>query len=157
MIKRIGFTVVAVLAFSMAAQAADSLVGKWEWNKAKSKSILEGEQVSATLVTKAGPDGTITNNLIQRFKDGTTVTRDYTCTQDGKECPAKISNGLFDTVSIKRVDANNVVTVRTKKGGKYKITTTGVVSKDGKSLSGTQEGTDANGKPLSGTFFFDRK
>ena len=157
MIKRIGFTVVAVLAFSMAAQAADSFVGKWEWNKAKSKSALAGEQVSATLVIKAGPDGTITTNAIMRFKDGTTMTRDNTCTQDGKECPAKVSNGLFDTVSEKRVDAHKTIVVKTSKSSQYKMTDTGVVSKDGKSLSGTTEGTDANGKPLSGTFFFDRK
>ena len=159
MLKRIGFTVVAVLALSMAAQAADSFVGKWELNKAKSKSSeLSGpELVAETLVMKARPDGGRTLNLIQRFKDGTTVTWDYTCTDDGKECPATISNGAYDTVSVKRVDAQKVIAVMTKKGGQYKVTDRVTMSKDGKSFSGTAEGTDANGKPVSGTFFFDRK
>ena len=156
MIKRIGFTVVAVLAFSMAAQAADSFAGKWELNKAKSK-LSNPEQVGATGVIDARPDGGWKLNLSQTMKDGKTETWYYTCSADGKECPAKVSNGDFDTISIKRADANNAVTVMTKKGGKFKMTDTGVVSKDGKSLSGTTEGTDANGKPLSGTFFFDRK
>ena len=38
MIKRIGFTVVAVLAFSLAAQAADMDSGTWVLNVAKSTS-----------------------------------------------------------------------------------------------------------------------
>ena len=50
MIKRIGFTVLAVLALSIAAQAADSFVGKWEWNKAKSKFSGPGELVAATIL-----------------------------------------------------------------------------------------------------------
>jgi hypothetical protein len=159
MIKRIGFTAIAALALSVAAQAADSFVGNWEMNKAKSKvSELSGpEQVAATLVMKARPDGGRTLNLIQRFKDGTTVTWDYSCTDDGKECPATLSNGAYDTVSVKRVDAQKVIAVMTKKGGKYKVTDKATTSKDGKSISGTFEGTDANGKPVSGTFFFDRK
>ena len=156
MIKRIGFTAIAALALSVAAQAADSFVGNWEWNKAKSKSS-DPELVTTTVVNKARPDGGITLNLIERYKDGTTVTWDYTCTQDGKECPAKVSNGAYDTVSLKRVDAQKVISVMTKKGGKYKVTDTATTSKDGKSISGTFEGTDANGKPVSGTFFFDRK
>ena len=156
MFKRIGTTVVAVMALSIAAQAADNLVGKWEWNKAKSKGS-NPEQVAATVVVTARPDGGRTLNLIQHLKDGTTVTWDYTCTDDGKEYPAKVSNGDYDTVSWKRVDAQTVISVMTKKGGKYKVTDTATTSKDGKILSGTSEGTDANGKPVSGTWFFDRK
>ena len=156
MIKRIGFTAIAVLALSMAAQAADSFVGKWEWNKAKSKGSSP-EEVAATVVFKARPDGGLTVNLIQRFKDGTTVTWDYSCSDDGKECPAKVSDGAYDTVSVKRVDAQKIIVVMTKKGGKYNVTSTSITSKDGKSISGTGEGTDANGKPVSRTFFFDRK
>ena len=159
MIKRIGITVVAVvaaMALSMAAQAADSDVGTWELNKAKSKG-LNPELVAATLVVKARPDGGTTANFIQHLKDGTTVTRDHTCTDDGKECPVKVSNGNYDTVSVKRVDAEITITVWTKKGGKHKVTDTATTSKDGKILSGTFEGTDANGKPVSGAFFFDRK
>ena len=156
MIKRIGFTVVAVLAFSMAAQAADSFAGKWELNKAKSK-LSNPEQVGATAVIDARPDGGWKLNLSQPMKDGKTETWYYTCSGDGKECPAKVSNGDYDTISIKRADANNAVTVMTKKGGKFKMTDTGVVSKDGKSLSGTSEGTDANGKHFSAVWFFDRK
>ena len=156
MIKRIGFTVLAVLALSMAAQAADSFVGKWEWNKAKSKSSRP-EQVAITLLAEARPDGGRTLNILFRLKDGTTGTWNYSCSDDGKECPAKVSDGAYDTVSVKRVDAQKVIAVMTKKGGKYKVTDTGTMSKDGKSFSGTSEGTDANGKPVSGTWFFDRK
>jgi len=156
MIKRIGFTAIAALALSVAAQAADSFVGKWEWNKAKSKSSSP-EQVAATVVMKARPDGGRTVKILQRFKDGTTVTWDYSCSDDGKECPAKVSDGAYDTVSVKRVDAQKVIVVMTKKGSKYKVTDTATMSKDGKIISGTSEGTDANGKPVSGTFFFDRR
>ena len=156
MIKRIGFTVLAVLALSMAAQAADSFVGKWEWNKAKSKSSGP-ESVAVFLLAEARPDGGRTLNLIDYAKDGTTVTWNYSCSDDGKECPAKVSDGAYDTVSVKRVDAQKVIAVMTKKGGKYNVTDRVTTSKDGKSFSGTAEGTDANGKPVSGTFFFDRK
>ena len=118
MIKSIGFTAIAVLALSMAAQAADSFVGKWEWNKAKSK-FSGPELVAATLVMKARPDGGRTLNLIDYAKDGTTVTWNYSCSDDGKECPAKVSDGAYDTVSVKRVDAQKVIVVMTQKGSKY--------------------------------------
>ena len=166
MIKRIGFTAIAALALSIAAQAADSFVGKWEWNKAKSTQIKtpaslrsdsSPEIITSTLVLKARPDGGRTLNILFRLKDGTTGTWNYSCSDDGKECPAKISDGAYDTVSVKRVDAQKVIVVMTKKGGKYNVTDTAITSKDGKSISGTKEGTDANGKPVSGTFFFDRK
>ena len=157
MIKRIGFTAIAALALSIAAQAADSFVGKWEWNKAKSKFSGPGELVAATILAEARPDGGRTLNILFRLKDGTTGTWNYSCSDDGKECPAKVSDGAYDTVSVKRVDAQKVISVMTKKGGKYNVTDTAITSKDGKSISGTKEGTDANGKPVSGTFFFDRK
>ena len=108
---------------------------------------------SQSVGTRSG----VTFHLSAKLKDGTALTWDYTCTDDGKECPAKVSDGKYDTVSVKRVDANNNITVMTKKGGKFKVTDTVTTSKDGKTMSGTKEGTDANGKQVSGAFSFDRK
>ena len=95
MIKRIGFTVLAVLALSIAAQAADIDSGTWLFNVAKSTSS----------------DGNL------------------------------------------RRSGRQVISM----DGGWRIAKHDFVDKDGKSFSGTSEGTDANGKPVSQTWFFDRK
>jgi len=65
------------------------------------------EQVAITLLAEARPDGGRTLNILFRLKDGTTVTWNYSCSDDGKECPAKVSDGAYDTVSVNLNSAVN--------------------------------------------------
>jgi hypothetical protein len=61
-----------------------------------------------------------------------------------------------DTISMKRIDANT--TERTyKKAVKVTSTSRRVVSRDGKTLTLTNKGTDAQGKPTSSVAVYDKQ
>ncbi len=60
-------------------------------------------------------------------------------------------------MSVKRIDANTVAFETKKTGGKYHMTGKSVISKDGKMLTQTIKGTDAQGKPVTATAVFDKQ
>jgi hypothetical protein len=87
--------------------------------------------------------------------DGTSLSSSYTYKYDGKENP--VTGGPYDTISVKRVDADTTSFETRKTGGKYHTTGRSVVSKDGKMRTQTSTGTDAAGKPVTATLVFDRQ
>jgi hypothetical protein len=80
----------------------------------------------------------------------------YTYKYDGKEYPVTGAPS-FDTISVKRIDANTTSWEVRKTGGKFHGTGRTVISKDGKTLTQTSKGTDAEGKPGTQTLVFDKQ
>ena len=134
---------------------ADSSLGTWKFNAAKAKSTATNKLKSRTDIYEATSDGGIKVTRTELRADGTTYNISYTCKYDGKKCP--VTGGQFDTISVKRVDANTTSYVAAKTGGKYQFTGTNVISKDGKTLTQTSKGTDATGKPVVVTYVFDKQ
>ena len=135
--------------------AADGMVGTWKLNAAKSKFTGSYVLKSQTDVREATPDGGLKVTREAQLADGTAVKGSFTVNYDGKEYPA---TGLaFDVVSVKRVDPNTVTFEVKKTGGKYHVTGQTVVSADGKTMTQTAKGTDAEGKPISSTSVFDKQ
>jgi hypothetical protein len=83
------------------------------------------------------------------------VNYSFTFNYDGKEYP--VTGAPFDTVSSKRIDANTTSFETRKTGGKYHSTGRTVISKDGKTLTQTSTGTDADGKAVTQTLVFDKQ
>jgi hypothetical protein len=146
----IGMAITAIGMFG-----ADSSLGTWKYNAAKSKSTSTNPIKSRTDVREATPDGGVKMTRTGQFTDGTAVNASYTCKYDGKECPA--TGGQYDTISIKRVDANTFSWEVRKTGGKHHMSGRTVVSKDGKTLTQTSTGTDAAGKPVTQTTVADKQ
>ena len=67
------------------------------------------------------------------------------------------SGTLFDTTSMRQVNANTLTEERTKKGGTYHATVRYVVSKDGKTTTSTVKGTGPDGKPFTSINVFDKQ
>jgi hypothetical protein len=135
--------------------AADSSVGTWKLNVAK--SMFTGSYVvkSQTDVREATPDGGVKVTREGQLGDGTAIKGSFTYKYDGKEYPA---TGLaFDALSVKRIDANTLAFEVKKTGGKYHVTGQTVISADGKTMTQTAKGTDAEGKPISSTVVFDKQ
>jgi len=135
--------------------AADSSVGTWKYNTAKSKSTSSNAIKSQTDVREATPDGGAKLTRTTEYADGTTVNYSVSFKYDGKEYPA--TGAPYDTVSVKRIDANTASFETKKTGGKYHMIGKSVVSKDGKTLTQTIKGTDAQGKPVTATAVFDKQ
>lgn len=134
---------------------ADISLGTWKFNAAKAKSTATNKLKSRTDVYAATSDGGIKVTRTELRADGTTYNISYTCKYDGKPCP--VTGGQFDTISVKRVDANTTSYEAAKTGGKYHFTGTNVISKDGKTLTQNSKGSDATGKPVVVTYIFDKQ
>ena len=146
----IGMAITAVVTFG-----ADSSVGTWKLNAAKSKFTGSYVVKSQTDVREASPDGGVKVTRTGQLADGTPVKGSFAYKYDGKEYPAI---GLaFDILSVKRVDANTTTFDVKKTGGKYHVTGQNVISADGKTMTQTAKGTDAEGKPISSTVVFDKQ
>jgi hypothetical protein len=144
---------VAITAIGMFG--ADSTVGTWKYNAAKSKTTNTNPIKSQTDVREATPDGGAKDTRTGQLMDGTPSNYTYTYKYDGKESP--VTGAPFDTISVKRIDANTTSFEVKMTGGKYHLTGRNVISKDGKTLTQTSKGTDAEGKPVTSTIVFDKQ
>jgi len=155
-------TFVAVLALTgvlgagvinLSAQA-DPRIGTWKLNAAKSKyNPGPPPQSLAVKVEPAGQGEKTTAEFVNA--DGTRTTTVYTAGFDGKDYPLTGSQ-IANTVALKRVDART--TVRTdKKEGKVVQTLTRVVAQDGKTMTVTVKGTNAQGQAVNNVVVFDKQ
>lgn len=152
------FAVVAglslVLMGSAAAQAADNWAGTWKLNLAKSKYSPGPAPKSNVAKLEASAGG------IKAISDGVGADDKPTHTEfaakfDGKDYPYK-GSAAYDTVVVKRID-DNTYEASLKGKGKATMTSRNVVSKDGKTRTQTQTGTDAQGKAINNTVVYDRQ
>jgi len=150
------FLLLSVLTFSAVVMvAADSSAGTWKFNAAK--STFTGSYVikSQTDVREATLEGGMKITRTGQLADGTAVKGSFAYKYDGKEYPA---TGLaFDVLAVKRIDANTTSFEVKKTGGKYHVAGQNVISADGKTMTQTAKGTDADGKPISSTVVFDKQ
>lgn len=139
---------------SVSAQTSDPRIGNWKLNVAKSKYDPGPAPKSLTLkVEVVGQGEKVTAEFVNA--DGSRTTTVYTGNFDGKDYPITGSQ-LADMVSLKRIDAQT--TERTdKKGGKVVQTLRRVVAKDGKTMTVTTKGTNAQGKAINNVALFEKQ
>ena len=86
--------------------------------------------------------------------EGKTTSFEYTAKYDGKEYPVTGSD-LYDTISIKRINDHTVESTL-KKSGKMTSKARRVVSKDGKTMTLTINGTNAKGEKMQNLAVYDK-
>ncbi len=146
---------IGVMISAMWMFGAESSLGTWKMNLAKSKFTGTNVTKGRTDVRVATPDGGVKATQTEQLTDGTSRTINYTYKFDGKEYP--VTGAPYDVISVKKVDADTVAYDVKKTGGKYHVTGQSVVSKDGKTRTQTAKGTDAEGKPVSSTMVFEKQ
>ena len=160
MIKRIGFTVVAVLALSMAAQAADMESGTWVLNVAKSTSS-NGLARSITQVISMDGGWVITRST-RTNSEGKIFTQASIEKPDGQIRPF-VCNGTLapncypDLRNLTKLDDFHYKRIQNSITGKGKGTMTSVISADGKTKTVTQEGLSNDGKAYNSVNVFDKQ
>jgi hypothetical protein len=144
--------VLAVLAVT--AWAADSHVGTWKLNIAKSKSSPGSVPKSATLKIEAIDNG-YKYSLDGVDGQGKPTHAAFSLKADGKDYPV---TGLpyADTMTLKRIDANTTEAVA-KKGGKVTVTTRSVVSQDAKTRTSTQTEKNEQGQDVKNILVYDKQ
>ncbi len=138
---------------SAALWGADSLVGAWKLNIAKSKYTPGPGPKSSTVTYETAGNGVkVTTKGVNA--EGKPTGVQYTVTYDGKEAPLTGSETV-DSISMRRIDANTVETTA-KKAGKVIGKGKRVVSADGKTLTITSSGTNAKGEKTSSVAVYEK-
>jgi hypothetical protein len=145
---------IAAFAVLAAFAAGDPAVGTWKLNVAKSRYKPGPAPKTATITFEASGAG-IKRTGESVAADGQVASFSYTAQYDGKDYPVT-GNPNADTISIKRIDAYTTESTL-KKGGKVTTTARRVVSKDGKTLTLTIKGTNAQGQPTDNVAVYDRQ
>ena len=140
-----------VLALGLAAWAADSNVGTWKMNTAKSK-LSQGPGNQSMTLTIVGVGNGIHLTGEGTDADGKPIHVEYSAKYDGKDNPAK---GLpyGETGALKRSDQNSIEATM-KKGGVLTMTVTSTVSADGKTRTSVFKGKNAQGQEVNNTVVY---
>jgi hypothetical protein len=151
----LGFVIAALCGIHVASQGGpDPIVGTWELNVAKSKYSSGPGPKSQTRTYAVAADG-IKATVNGMDAEGQAITSEWTMNPDGKDRPLT-GNPNADTLSIKRIDTNTVE-FTLKKAGKVVITGRRTISKDGKTMTLTSKGTNAQGKSVNDVEVFEKK
>jgi len=144
----------AALALLAPAQKPDLLIGTWKLNVGKS-TYSPGPPPTSTMVTFETVEGSTKVTAVSVDAQGNRTEVVYTAKYDGKDYPVTGSSD-YDTVSMKRLDARTVESIR-KKSGKVVQTVHRVVAEDGKSYTSRAKGTNAKGQPTSIVALFEKQ
>jgi len=138
----------------VSAQASDARIGTWKLNVEKSKySPGPGPKSETVKIEASGQGEKGTAEGVNAA--GAPIMTQYTAQYDGKDYPLTGSQNV-DTVSFKRIDARTLERTN-KKEGKVVTTSTSVVSPDGKMMTTTVKGTNAQGQAVDNVVIWEKQ
>jgi hypothetical protein len=153
--------VLITLFVSVTLHAADGPhIGTWKLNLAKSKYSPGPPPKSQTITYEANGTNGIKVTVRAVNSDGNNTTTEYSGNFDGKQVPyvqtPPPATGSPQMVTLKRIGSDTIERT-TYLAGKKLTTIRSVVSKDGKTLTNTQSGTNAQGQAVSTVSVYDKQ
>ena len=149
----IAATIILTLALATMALAADPFVGTWKLNVAKSKIV--SLSLKSAIYKIESQDNGLKAVFDGTNADGTVGHIEWAAKFDDKDYPYK-GNQTTDAIALKKVDANTIDRIM-KKAGKEVGTGRNAVSKDGKTMTFTINGKNAQGQEIHNILVFDRQ
>ena len=142
---------------TVSAWGADNSLGTWKANIAKSKYTPAPWPVKSLTVTReAAPSGVKVTNTGMRT-DGSAINASYSATYDGSSAQVTGEGAPYDSMSVKQGDANTFTYEAKNSKTKYRASGRIVISGDGKTMTQTSSGLDADGKPMTLKIVFDKQ
>ncbi len=143
---------------SLSALGADNSIGAWVLNIEKSKYDPPPFPLkSLTTVREVMADGGVKVATTGYRADGSRITMRYTAKYDGSESTVSGINAQYQTISVKQTNANTFTTECKRTDGSYQATERIVISSDGKTMTTTAKGRNAEGREFTSTFVFERQ
>jgi hypothetical protein len=139
----------------LSAQGVDPWIGTWKVNVAKSKYDPGPPPNSSTHKFEVSEGGFVKHTIDTVNAQGQTSHTEVSAKFDGKDYPVRGAQPN-NTRSFKRID-DRTFEVTNKTDGKVTNTVREVVSRDGKTKTGTQTGKTAQGQPVNNTIVFDKQ
>ena len=157
--QRTAVVIVALIALvnsTAVAQSVEPSVGTWKVNLAKS-TYSPGPKPTVAATVNVEPSGSGIKTTI----DGVNPQGKPTHTEvvgmfDGQDNPVKGAQAPNSTVAYTRVNGRTYDAVG-KVNGKPTVTTRVAISADGKTLTATQTGTNAQGQTVSNVIVADKQ
>lgn len=152
------WSVLAVVTTSwigLSAQSADPWIGTWKVNAAKSKYDPGPPPKSSTHKFELSEGGFVKHTIDTVDAQGQASHTEVVAKFDGKDYPVQGAQ-TKNTRAYKRID-DRTLEVTNKTDGKVTNTVRVVVSRDGKTQTGTQTGKNAQGQPLNNTAVLDKQ
>ena len=146
--------VATIVAIGLGAIAFAQGQGTWKLNVAKSTYHNGQAPKSTTLMYEPAGEG-IKVTVDSVPADGAPIHYAYAANYDGKDNPV-VGNPNADMAARTRVNATTTKLVN-KKGGKTLSNVTLVTSSDGKMLTITTKGTDAQGQNIDSVAVYDKQ
>lgn len=133
---------------SVAAAQIEARVGTWELNLAKSTFSPGPPPKKQTLTFRAaGPQWmALLQGIDASGKPINPDMNNLAINFDGRDHPT--ANENYDTTAWKHINKNTYEVIR-KKAGKVVLTSTNILSKDGKTMTITTKGVNAEGNQLT--------
>ncbi len=154
-------TGVSVVVLSLAASGvilaqSDSHMGTWKLNVAKSKFDPGPRSKGEMRNYESTGDGyKFSGERVDA--DGSTRTYSFTVKYDGKDYPVtRLDPNGADSLNVTLIDANHIDST-SKKDGQVLYTTRVLVSKDGKVMTLTSKGKNANGQSINNVLVYDKQ
>jgi len=148
--------VLAVLVPGVLLAQSNPSIGTWKLNTAKSTFSPGPAPQSLTLTLEAQGNG-VKASAEGTAANGSRTAWSYTANYDGKDNPISGTGPSgADTIALKRINPNPTE-LTFKKAGKVVRTARRVVSKDGKVMTITAKGTNADGRLVSDVLVFDKQ
>jgi hypothetical protein len=154
------FTLVfAILAITttMAALEADNSLGTWNANITASKYTPAPWPVKSLIVVREAVPGGVKVTTTGERTDGTAISTSYAANYDGTPAGVTGTGAPYDTVSIKEVDSNTFMYEAKNTTGKYHASGRIVISNEGKTMTLTATGTDADGKDMTLALVYEKQ
>jgi hypothetical protein len=145
--------IVATVLGAAPASGSDPFSGVWTLNLQKSALPLP---LPRRVVAHVECDGrTISERVEATDAEGRTSTAFVKAAFDGEFYPL-VGSPLADSVRYERLD-ERTIRGTSRKDGKILVTELVVLSEDGRTMTVTYSGTDAEGKPVTGRSVFEKQ
>ena len=145
------------IASTAVAFAADNSLGTWKLNVSKSKYSPGPLPVKSLTATREAAEGGVKVTTTGERSDGSAINTTYTSKFDGSAASVSGQGAPYDSISLKQVNSGTFTYETKNSANKYHATGRLVVSKDGKTLTMSAKGTDAEGKPMTVTLVYDKQ
>jgi len=151
---RLGLLALSIVALPVGAYAQpDPSIGTWKLNPAKSKySPGPGPQSTTVMIEAVGDQTKVTVKGVAA--DGSATGTAYTYRLDGKDYPVT-GTADYDSVALKR--SGNTIEGTRKKAGAVVQTYKRVISQDGKTMTVTTTGTNAQGQKFDNVSVYEKQ
>lgn len=159
--KRLAVVVVTVALLALGSiartQSSDPWIGTWKVNLEKS-TFSPGPKptVAATVNIEPSAGGGIKTTFDATDPQGQPTHTESVAGFDGKDVPVKGAQAPNSTTALKRID-DRTYEAMGKVDGKPAVTTRVAVSADGKMITATQTGTNAQGQSVKNVIVLDKQ